>query len=86
MYESEDEALKEIYRWNRSKVFQVFSNLDKLIEKYNQDTQGLDINEYIDYIKKLKQTILLLLLSLLPVHKYQNNQLLPFVESLWLPI
>lgn len=50
MYESEDEALKEIYRWNRSKVFQVFSNLDKLIEKYNQDTQGLDINEYIDYI------------------------------------
>lgn len=38
MYESEDEALKEIYRWNRSKVFQVFSNLDKLIEKYNQDT------------------------------------------------
>lgn len=50
MYESEDEALKEIYRWNRSKVFQVFSNLDELVEQYNQDIQGLDINEYIDYI------------------------------------
>lgn len=50
MYESEDEVLKEIYRWNRNKVFQVFSNLDELVEEYNQDTQGLDINEYIDYI------------------------------------